>query len=242
MSNIYLVRHGQAGTRDDYDSLSKLGRVQARLLGEFFTAQGIEFSAVYCGSMQRQQQTAAEVGTAFTKAGKAFPETVVDERWDEFDLARVYRELAPLLCEQDAEFRQQLKEMLAEMSLSAGAHDAKVHRHWRPCDTRIVDTWIKGVFPFSGETWGQFCSRVVSSGPSFEQAPRHANILVCTSATPTAILTSLALGVEDKRIRQLAGVLYNSSYTVLRQRDEQLRLFQFNAVPHLTTPELRTHR
>jgi len=37
-------------------------------------------------------------------------------------------------------------------------------------------------------------------------------------------------------------VLYNASYTVLRQRGERLQLFQFNAVPHLAAVELRTHR
>ena len=242
LSNVYLVRHGQAGTRDDYDSLSTLGRHQARLLGEYFVEQKIEFTAAYCGTMLRQQQTASEVSTVFTEAGKAFPETVIDERWDEFDLARVYRELAPLLCETDAEFRRDLEAMLAEMKESAGAHDALVHRRWRPSDTKMVETWVEGVLPYSGETWKQFCSRVLSGGRSFENAPRHANIIVFTSATPTAVLTSFALGITEQRVRQLAGVLHNSSYTLLRQRDEQLRLFQFNAVPHLTTSELRTHR
>ena len=58
----------------------------------------------------------------------------------------------------------------------------------------------------------------------------------------TGILTGLALDIPPGRVRQLAGVLLNASYTVLRQRGEHLQLFQFNAVPHLTTPELRTHR
>ena len=40
----------------------------------------------------------------------------------------------------------------------------------------------------------------------------------------------------------LAGVLYNASYTILRLREGQLRLFTFNAIPHLATKELRTHR
>ena len=60
MSVLYLIRHGQAGTRDDYDSLSEMGRVQARLLGEHFRAQGIQFAAAYSGSLARQKATAAE--------------------------------------------------------------------------------------------------------------------------------------------------------------------------------------
>jgi len=65
---------------------------------------------------------------------------------------------------------------------------------------------------------------------------------VSTSATPTGVLTGLALGLSETRVRELAGVLYNSSYTTLRLRDGRLQMFQFNAVPHLATPELRTFR
>ena len=60
MSVLYLVRHGQAGTRENYDSLSDLGRDQARLLGEHFAQQKIRFDTVYSGSLSRQQATAAE--------------------------------------------------------------------------------------------------------------------------------------------------------------------------------------
>jgi broad specificity phosphatase PhoE len=242
LSNVYLVRHGQAGTRDDYDALSNLGKEQARLLGEYFIAQQIEFAAAYSGSMVRQQQTAAEVSNAFIKAGQVFPTIVVDNRWDEFDLSRVYRELAPLLCESDAAFRKDFEEMRAEVEQARGAHGANVHRRWCPCDTRLVEEWINGSLPYTGETWAQFCERVVACKESLETGPPKANIIVFTSATPAAVLTSLALGVDEKRIRQLAGVLYNSSYTLLHQRDEQLRLFQFNAIPHLSASQLRTHR
>ncbi len=242
MSNVYLVRHGQAGTRDSYDSLSELGRTQSRLLGEYFLSQGIQFSAAYSGTLLRQQQTAAEVSTAYIKAAIPFPEIEIDDQWNEFDLAQVYREIGPLLCDEDPEFRDQYEEMRLQIRQSAGVHEAQIHRRWRPCDTKIVEAWIAGRFPYSGETWSQFHERV---GRCFQQlvaAPRAANILALTSATPTAILTGLALDITDGRIRQLAGVLQNASYTLLHQRGEHVRLFQFNAVPHLTTPELRTQR
>jgi hypothetical protein len=41
---------------------------------------------------------------------------------------------------------------------------------------------------------------------------------------------------------RLAAVLYNTSYTIVRLQEKQLRLFAFNAIPHLLTPDLRTHR
>ncbi len=59
MSNVYFIRHGQAGTREVYDSLSELGRTQARLLGRYFVSQGLEFAAAYAGRLLRRQQTAA---------------------------------------------------------------------------------------------------------------------------------------------------------------------------------------
>lgn len=192
--------------------------------------------------MLRQQQTAAEVSTAYTEAGAPFPEIIIDNDWNEFDLAQVYREIGPLLCEEDSEFRSEYEEMRRQVRENAGVHDAEVHRRWRPCDTKIVEAWIAGRFSYGGETWNQFRERVAACRLKLSDAPRQANILAFTSATPTGILTGLALDTPDGRVRQLAGVLHNASYTVLRQRGEHLQLFQFNAMPHLTAPELRTHR
>jgi hypothetical protein len=50
------------------------------------------------------------------------------------------------------------------------------------------------------------------------------------------------LGILDERLIDLAGVLQNSSFTVLRLRDKQRRLFAFNAVPHLALACLRSLR
>ncbi|MGI9106419.1 MAG: histidine phosphatase family protein [Pyrinomonadaceae bacterium] len=242
MSKIYLVRHGQAGTRDAYDSLSELGQRQARLLGEHFVSQRIEFTSAYVGAMSRQQQTAALVRAAYDGAGVRFPEVVVERGWDEFDLHQVYREIAPQLCEEDAEFRSDYEAMRVEVEASAGAHDAEVHRRWRPCDTKVVEAWLGNRYPYGGETWEQFRARVEACRLQSAETHREANIVVFTSATPTAIWAGLALGIGDERVRALAGVLRNASYTALRGRGEELRLFSFNETPHLNAPELRTHR
>ena len=241
MSTIYLIRHGQAGTRDAYDSLSALGKNQARLLGEHFAAQGIHFASAYTGALLRQRQTAQGVSAAYAASGLSFPKLVVEPGWNEFDLGRVFSEMAPLLCAEDSEFRVEYEKMRERVRMSNGAHAASVHRKWLPCDTKIVNAWISGRYPYSGETWEQFRERVVSCCLSLGKAQRE-NTIVFTSATPIAIWAGLSLDIFDDRLFRLAGVMYNASYTVLRLREGQLRLFTLNAAPHLATSEIRTHR
>lgn len=84
--------------------------------------------------------------------------------------------------------------------------------------------------------------RIADCRARIPDAQPQDKIAVFTSATPVAIWTGLALEIFDERIMRLAGVLYNSSFTSIQLRGEQLRLFTFNAIPHLTRPELRTHR
>lgn len=242
MSTVYLVRHGQAGTRNAYDALSELGKRQARLLGEHFMSQGIRFASAYVGTLLRQQQTAAEISAAYADASAYFPEVNVDPGWDEFDLGRVYCEIAPQLAGEDSAFRREYEEMHEQVRISNGAHGARIHRRWLPCDTKVVEAWFAGRFPYSGETWEQFRTRVADCRLKIGEAQGRENILVVTSAMPVAIWSGLSLDISDERVMRLAGVLYNASYTSLRLAKGQFRLFTFNAVPHLAAPGLCTHR
>jgi broad specificity phosphatase PhoE len=239
LSTIYLVRHGQAGTRDAYDSLSELGERQAQLLGEHFISQGIRIAAAFTGALTRQQETCAQIKRAYEAAGVPVPAICVDAGWNEFDLGRVYQEIAPQLCAQDADFRREYEEMQEQVRISNGAHGARIHRKWLPCDTKIVDAWIRNRCPYSGETWDQFRARVAAC---HARMPDRENVLVVTSATPIAIWAGLSLEIVDERVMRLAGAIHNTAYTIMRLRDSQLRLFTFNATPHLAAPGLRTHR
>jgi broad specificity phosphatase PhoE len=242
LSTVYLVRHGQAGTREAYDSLSQLGKIQARRLGEHFLSQGINFASACRGALQRQRETGEEVRAAYAGAGVSFPTIAVVPEWNEFDLAHVYREMAPLLSAEDDRFRVEYEKMLEQVRSSRREPGAAIHRKWLPCDTKIVNAWISGRYPYSGEKWDQFRERITSRRFSTGEAEGRENVVVFTSATPVAIWTGLSLQIRDERVMQLAGVLYNASYTVLRLREGQLRLFTFNAAPHLAADGLRTHR
>lgn len=242
MSRVYLVRHGQAGTREAYDSLSNLGRHQARLLGEYFVSEGIQFRAAYSGILARQELTAAQVKAAYVEVGVPFPEIVPDCGWNEFDLADVYRALAPQLCAEDPEFQREYEAMNAQARAAVDHHSAQVNRRWLPCDTRIVEAWVEGRHSYEGESWREFQERVAGCRARLGHAERDANIVVFTSATPIGIWTALAMEVCDGRALRLAGVLHNTSCTVFRLRGDDLRLDSFNTIPHLGRPELRTYR
>jgi broad specificity phosphatase PhoE len=239
--NVYLVRHGQAGTREAYDSLSELGKQQSRSLGEHFLSQTIRFRAAYTGTLARQQQTLTEVSQSYASSAVPFPAAFVDPGWNEFDLGRVYREIAPQLCAQDSEFRREYEKMLDQIAASHGAHTAGIHRKWQPCDTKIVNAWISGQYRYRGETWDEFRARIEACRMKMQDGPRDEDILVVTSAMPIAIWSGRSLEISDERLMRLAGVLHNASYSIVRLRETQLTLFTFNATPHLPA-ELRTHR
>jgi broad specificity phosphatase PhoE len=236
---VYLIRHGQAGTRENYDQLSEIGVEQARLLGEYFAAGGIRFESAFHGGMRRQLETAREVIQAYARAGLWFPDPVADPGWREFDLDEVYRGIAPKLCAENADFARDYSVLMEQIRASKGQGTAEVHRRWSPCDIQIVEAWIRGRFSYGGESWDAFRERV---GGAVLPPDQEGNVIIFTSATPTAVWAGRGLELADERILRIAGVLYNASVTVLRIRGDQVRLFSLNGIPHLTDAKWRTHR
>ena len=125
------------------------------------------------------------------------------------------------------------------MAASQGAHDAPVHRRWNDCDKAVVRAWVEARYPYSGESWKAFGERIVAA---LERVPRQGNTIVFTSATPIGICAASALDIQDGRAMQLAGVMLNTSFTTLRMRESEIRLFSLNTTPHLNEPDLRTFR
>ena len=238
MSSLYLVRHGQAGLRHDYDSLSATGRRQAELLGEYFAAQQIRFDAIYSGALARQQQTAEAARQTYGAAGHTAPEIITDPNWNEFDLDQVYRDYAPLMSADDADFRASYEDMRRQ-ARDAGS---SIHRAWLPCDVAVVRAWTEARYPCQGESWVEFQARVARALESLRGFGRGKSVAIFTSGTPIAVWVGMALGLANGRLMRLAAVIYNSAVTTLNLRGDDLRLFSFNGVPHLTSAELRTFR
>lgn len=238
MSTLYLIRHGQAGTRTDYDTLSELGRMQARRAGEYLASQGVVFRAAFSGDLLRQRETGAEVACAYRRRGLPFPEIARDPGWNEFDLDTVYREMAPALAAEDPDFRRDYAELVRQAEDDGDA----IHRRWSPCDTAIVRAWIEGRHPCSTESWQGFIERVERRLGALPACAEGDAVAVFTSAVPVAIWVAMSLGVTNGRIMQIAAVMYNSAVTAFHLRKGQPALFSFNGVPHLPEHELRSFR
>lgn len=242
MSAIYLVRHGQAGTRDNYDALSDVGREQARLLGRYFIGQRIAFHRIISGSLVRQRAT-AEIVREVYRAGEApLPDLTVDPQWNEFDLSGLYAELAPKLCADDSEFRLRFEVMQAEVAAAGQSETAPIHRRWNDCDMAVVRAWIDGRYETAVESWPQFQQRIAGCLAAMAAFGDGESVAVFTSATPIGILTALTVDAPPRRALQLAGVMMNTAVTSFHVRPPEVRLFSFNATAHLEAQELRTFR
>lgn len=238
MSSLYLMRHGQAGLRHRYDTLSDLGRAQARRLGDYLASQNIRFNALYSGALSRQQETASEVAGAFQRAGLAVPEIRIDRNWNEFDLDMVYKAIAPRLSAEDPEFQTEHEKLLRQLD----DENSPVHRAWTQCDTLVVRAWVEGRFDVPGESWEAFRERVCRALETLKRFPSGDTIAVFSSATPIAVWIGMALGLNARHTLRLAGVTYNAALTTMRVRDDDLALFTFNGTPHLPEPHLKTFR
>lgn len=235
MSTVFFFRHGQAGSRIDYDRLSDLGHEQARTLGDFLASDEARFDRLFVGGLRRQRETLDNVLARCP--GLPTPET--DPRWSEFDLDAVFAEIAPRLCQDDPDFRAQWLEI--ERQVEAGSHG--VHRDWLPADTTVVRTWVQGRYETECESWQHFVARVRQAGQELAALPPGSRTAVFTSATPVSIWVTAALGTNDPRqAMKLAGTSLNTNISAIHFDHGEPHLALYNSTPHLRHSRLRTYR
>jgi broad specificity phosphatase PhoE len=238
MSIIYFIRHAQAGTRENYDMLSELGKQQGKLLAEYFVGQRIRFSTVIAGGMRRQQHTAELICNALSQAGLSAPDLIVDKRWNEFTLKDVYEGMCAPMIAESAEFASDFQEMQELLKRDPHAVRGAAGR----CDAAIIRAWMGNRYPdYKGESWQAFKSRIISRVQDLPDGGNEQIIGIFTSATPVAITTSHALELSDEKLLSILGVIANSSITVMQKNGDGLRLFSFNSTPHLNDSN-RTYR
>lgn len=207
MVEITLVRHGQAqtGASDEasYDSLSDLGRQQARWLGEHWAAAGHGFDHVIAGGMQRHDQTAAEL-TAPLRLDYSR-----DERLNEFDyfgLAHSLKDTHALDMPEDREsFITHIPQVLA--AWQAG----DIHSHL--------------------ESYQAFQSRIHAAIAHAETL--GGRVLLVTSGGVIGTAMRHAMQLELAPFAGVLLQIQNTSLHRYVKEGDQLYLSTFNATPHL---------
>jgi broad specificity phosphatase PhoE len=238
MSVLTLVRHAQASLfADNYDVLSPLGETQAQLLGEFWARRQIDFDEVYCGPRARQKQTAEIVDSAYTQAGRTWPEPVVLPELDEYDLGSLLRKLAPDLARQDATFAVLLESFRRDENSPDRARS-----FWKMFEA-LTSHWATAPGPVAGlEGYPAFRNRVERGLRIIMEKPGTGRrVAVFTSGGVIGTAVRLALAAPDRTAMEVNWRVRNCSLTEFVFTTGRFSLDSFNALPHLEDPALWTY-
>lgn len=228
MSELILVRHGQAsfGT-ENYDRLSKTGVAQARRLCEHWQSLGVNFDHIYCGTLQRQIETAGEL-LPLVKGAPATAEQ--QEALNEYDGDPLIQ--AFLRNHAGAEgFPDDIPWPIREERLFQQLFEAATAR------------WIRNELLSHPETpeferWHAFQNRV--HGFIDDLMNRHSGgsrVLLSTSGGVIAMTLQRVLGFPDEQVISTNWMVHNSSVTKIKYGGGRVSLIQFNSISHLEHPD-----
>ena len=220
MGVLVLLRHGQAALgAGNYDTLSDLGREQARLAGARLAAGSARFDRVVSGALVRQRDTAAE---AMGELGLSLAGLRTDDRLDEYDHVGVLRAHTTSVTFETAATAEDGRRL-------QGALDEALAR-W------ATDSDIPGV-----ESHASFTQRVTDAVAELSRLP--GTTLAVTSGGVIAVVAACHLGVPLEQWPRLARVSVNAAITKLITGRTGTTLVTFNDHAHLETArELITYR
>jgi broad specificity phosphatase PhoE len=230
---MYLVRHSQASLHgNDYDQLSSRGVEQSRLLGLHWAELDLIFDKVYFGPRRRHRQTMEAVAAVYRERRLKWPEPVELPELDEHCGQQVLNRSLSDLMQRDPSIRE-IKEN----------RDAPTQqREYLLFFQKVTRLWVRRELTHSDlEAWHEFRSRVQRGLAKItEAAGSKKKIAVFTSGGPVAAALGVALNLEDEKTLELSWVVRNAAYTEFLFSGGRFSLVTFNAVPHLTSSDLRT--
>ena len=210
MSNLYLVRHGQASFgAEDYDNLSELGHKQALRLGEYFKQKGLQFDAVMTGTLRRHTQTWAGIA----QGADLVHEPLQWPGLNEYDSHAVIEAIHPHKLD---------KPDTPEM----------YRHHFRLLKDGLTQ-WMNGVVSPKGmPTYDEFQHGVVSA---LEHVRKNhtGNVLIVSSGGPIATAVGHVMGTTPEKTIELNLRIRNCSITEFAYTPKRHMLVTYNTLPHL---------
>lgn len=208
MAELLVIRHGQASFgAADYDVLSDLGRAQARAAGDWLRKMGWTPDRVVTGTLNRQIDTATEMGFEPTSEQHA--------GLNEYDFSDLL----------EARFEGDIPDLVHG--------DRKVHfRTLR----ETVFAWQRDEIENPYETWAQFVTRV-EAARAFAVDTSAKRVLVVSSGGVIGQMTAASLHAPAAHMMNLNLQIKNAAMTRFMFSGSLFSLNEFNATPHYATPE-----
>jgi broad specificity phosphatase PhoE len=240
MSTLHLVRHAQASfLAEDYDVLSELGRDQARRLGAYWAALGIQFDAMYSGPRRRQIDTAELARAAMAEAGAEPPsELVVLDEFDEYQAEGMMRTELPRLIVD----RPDLAALLEQFQ---GSTDKRTRmRAFERVLQTVMRLWAGGELEVTdGESWTDFTERVAAAIRTVTSAATGGQRVVAfSSGGAIGVAIADIVKAPYEQALELGWTLNNASVSDVLFSAERMNLSRFNVLSHLENPAHWTYR
>jgi broad specificity phosphatase PhoE len=239
MSLLFAIRHGQASfLEQNYDKLSGIGQMQARLLGQYWSERQVTFDRVYSGPRARQTDTARIVGEVYRESGLPWPETQIMNEFDEYHGEMVMEAILPGLAEKDTRVRE------LQQAFTDARSAADKHKTFQRLFETVIGRWATGEIQVENiESWAEFCARV-HRGLS-QLVGRNGggeNVAVFSSGGPIGVTVQRALDLSPENTLKVAWMARNCSFSEFLFSRDRFTLSSFNALPHLNEPSLITYR
>jgi len=241
MTNIYLVRHGQASFgEDDYDKLSEKGIQQAIFLGKHWqqlSKNKVKKNApklnekFYAGSLLRHEQTAEYF---FNGLENNKPISITTHAgFNELDHVDVLTQCNP-------QWRS-FQAMSTDIEKHAGKSKKELNQLFKQAFTQAMKRWVSGDFDSEyQETWFEFKQRCIDSLQDVinQQHTKNDNeklqdIVIFTSGGVIGVIVAQILNIENQEALTISQQLVNSGVTKLVSTKQGLRVNCLNNYSHL---------
>ena len=221
MSDIYMIRHGQASfSSENYDRLSTLGYRQSEILGEYLSHIGIFFDAIYSGSLERQRRTAERVLERTPAESRC--NLQIQPGLNEYDAKGIVEAQMPAMIRDNPKLALDLERMYERRSFQRIFEGA-------------MRRWLSGRYDADGvEPWKAFRDRVRGAvNRIMMENGRGKTIAIFTSGGPICVTLQMALGITEDIAIQLNWQLRNTSVSVFKYNDTGIFLNSYNSLNHL---------
>ena len=214
MSEIFLIRHGQASFgAQDYDRLSDLGHRQCAELGAWMQARGLRFEAVLRGSLRRHRESLEALASNLP----GLPDALEWPGLNEYDSEAVVRCVHP-------------------GELPRPDTPEAYRQHFRLLREGLA-RWMAGeVQPEGMPSWQGFLQGVTSA-LDHVRTRHEGDVLLVSSGGPIATAVAHVLQAPPATAIELNLRIRNSALTEFAFTPKRHMLVTYNTLPHLDHPE-----